>query len=161
MTSRLKKLLADCFKTFSERPDDWTVSIPCHLYRIVEIPVFRSSDEGGLTVFYSFGRQYNQTHTTSKIVFLAQWLFRSKMTCETYFGSFQSPWHYFLSPCETRRNSKTALIAWRLLCEAFLRCWDNLLSCTRVLGLSSTNATCFSAYVTLAFHRRGACKVFS
>jgi len=27
-----KKLLADCFKTFSGRPEDWTVSGPCHLY---------------------------------------------------------------------------------------------------------------------------------
>jgi len=27
-----KKLLADCFKTFSGLPEDWTVSGPCHLY---------------------------------------------------------------------------------------------------------------------------------
>jgi len=32
MTSPLKKLLADCFKTFSGRSEDWTVSGPCHLY---------------------------------------------------------------------------------------------------------------------------------
>jgi len=32
MTSLLKKLLADCFKTFSGRPEVWTVSGPCHLY---------------------------------------------------------------------------------------------------------------------------------
>jgi len=32
MTTPLKKLLADCFKTFSGRPEDWTVSGPCHLY---------------------------------------------------------------------------------------------------------------------------------
>jgi len=32
MTLPLKKLLADCFKTFSGRPEDWTVSCPCHLY---------------------------------------------------------------------------------------------------------------------------------
>ena len=28
MTSPLKKLLADCFKTFSGRPEDWTVKRP-------------------------------------------------------------------------------------------------------------------------------------
>ena len=33
MTSSLKKLPADCFKTFSGRPEDWIVSGPCHLYR--------------------------------------------------------------------------------------------------------------------------------
>jgi len=32
MTSLLKKLLADCFKTFSGQPEDWTVGGPCHLY---------------------------------------------------------------------------------------------------------------------------------
>jgi len=26
-----KKLLADCFETSSGRPEDWTVSGPCHL----------------------------------------------------------------------------------------------------------------------------------
>jgi len=26
-----KKLLANCFKTFSGRPEDWTISGPCHL----------------------------------------------------------------------------------------------------------------------------------
>jgi len=31
MTSSRKKLLADCFKTSSGRPEDWTVSGPCHL----------------------------------------------------------------------------------------------------------------------------------
>jgi len=35
MTSPLKKLLADGCKTFSGRPEDWTVSGPCHLYRIL------------------------------------------------------------------------------------------------------------------------------
>jgi len=30
---RAEKLLADCFKAFSGRPEDWTVSGPCHLYR--------------------------------------------------------------------------------------------------------------------------------
>jgi len=28
----VKKLLADCFKTISGLPEDWTVSGPCHLY---------------------------------------------------------------------------------------------------------------------------------
>ena len=32
MTSPLKKLLADCYKTFSGRPEDWTASGPCHLF---------------------------------------------------------------------------------------------------------------------------------
>jgi len=32
MTSSLKKLLADCFKTSSGRPEDWTVCSPCHLF---------------------------------------------------------------------------------------------------------------------------------
>jgi len=32
MMSPLKQLLADCFKTFSRWPKDWTVSGPCHLY---------------------------------------------------------------------------------------------------------------------------------
>jgi len=27
-----KKFLADCFKTSSGQPEDWTVSGPCHLY---------------------------------------------------------------------------------------------------------------------------------
>jgi len=31
MTSPLKQLLADCFKTFSGRLEDWTVSGLCHL----------------------------------------------------------------------------------------------------------------------------------
>jgi len=31
MTSPLKKLSTDCFKTFSGRPEGWTVSGPCHL----------------------------------------------------------------------------------------------------------------------------------
>ena len=31
MRSSLKKLLADCFKTPSGRPEDWTVSGSCHL----------------------------------------------------------------------------------------------------------------------------------
>jgi len=36
--------------------------------------------------------KYTQRH---KEFFLAQWLFRYKMTCETViFSSFQSPWHY-------------------------------------------------------------------
>ena len=34
MTSLLKKFVADCFKTSSGRPEDWTVSGPCHLYNI-------------------------------------------------------------------------------------------------------------------------------
>jgi len=33
MTSSLKKLLTDCFKTSSGRPEDWTVSGQCHLYQ--------------------------------------------------------------------------------------------------------------------------------
>jgi len=32
MTSPLKQLLANCFKTFCGRPEDWTVSGPCHLF---------------------------------------------------------------------------------------------------------------------------------
>jgi len=34
MMSLLKKLLADCFKTFNGQPEDWTVSGLCHLYCI-------------------------------------------------------------------------------------------------------------------------------
>jgi len=31
MTSPLRKLLADRFKTFTGQPEDWTASGPCHL----------------------------------------------------------------------------------------------------------------------------------
>jgi len=31
-TLPLKKFLVGCFKTFSGRPEDWTISSSCHLY---------------------------------------------------------------------------------------------------------------------------------
>jgi len=46
MTSPLKKLLTDCFKTFSGQPEDWTVSGPCHLYQGGQI---QSSQEASLS----------------------------------------------------------------------------------------------------------------
>jgi len=56
MTLSLKQLLADCFKTSSGRPEDWTVSGPCHL----QCTTFSLLPAAHRLLFMNYGRQWIQ-----------------------------------------------------------------------------------------------------